>query len=207
MKKGVLTVISGFSGAGKGTIVKSLLNKYDHYALSISATSRAPRPGEADGREYFFVTKERFEEMIARGDLIEYTNYVGNYYGTPKSYVMDQLGQGRDIILEIETEGALNIRKQFPDAVLIFVTAPSGAELERRLTGRGSETTEQVRGRLAKAAHECSLMKDYDYILINDDLDTAVEEVNAIIGTHLLRTEYASDIIEKMTEDLAQYKE
>ena len=127
MEKGVLVVISGFSGAGKGTLMKQLVSRYDQYALSISATTRKPREGEQDGREYFFKTKEAFEEMIAKDELIEYAQYVEHYYGTPKQYVEDNLSLGKDVLLEIEIQGALKIKKKFPAAVLIFVTPPSGA--------------------------------------------------------------------------------
>ena len=136
-QKGILTVISGFSGAGKGTVLKRLLTKYDNYALSISATTRAPREGEENGREYFFKTREEFEKMIAKDELIEYAMYVNNYYGTPKAYVQEQLSQGKDVILEIEVQGALKIKERFPDALLIFITPPSAGELKRRLTDRG----------------------------------------------------------------------
>ena len=133
MSKGLLLVISGFSGAGKGTVMKRLLELHDEYSLSISATTRKPREGEADGREYFFKTVEEFEKMIAEDALIEHAQYVGNYYGTPKAYVEEQLDKGNNVILEIEIQGAMNIKRMFPDAVLMFITPPSAAELEKRL--------------------------------------------------------------------------
>lgn len=142
--KGILIVISGFSGAGKGTLMKKLVREYDNYALSISATTRAPRTGEEDGREYFFLTKEAFEQKIAENGLIEYACYCDNYYGTPRDYVEKQLAAGRDVILEIEIQGAQKIRKQFPTALLLFVMPPDAEELKRRLTGRGTETEEAV---------------------------------------------------------------
>ena len=145
MSRGVLVVVSGFSGAGKGTIMKSLMAKYDNYALSVSATTRNPRPGEEDGREYFFRTREEFEEMIRQDQLIEYARYVENYYGTPKAYVEEQLSAGRDVILEIEIQGAHKVRAQYPDAVLLFVMPPSAKELHNRLTGRATETEEVIR--------------------------------------------------------------
>ena len=138
MNKGTLTVLSGFSGAGKGTLVKRLLEKYDSYVLSISATTRAPREGEQDGREYFFRTKEEFEQMIADGALLEHACYVGNYYGTPRAWVEEQMESGKDVILEIEIQGAHNIKKQYPEALLLFVAPPSAEELVRRLVGRGT---------------------------------------------------------------------
>ena len=131
--QGILIVVSGFSGSGKGTIMKELLKRYDNYALSVSATTRQPREGEADGREYFFKTREEFEKMIAEEELIEYARYVNNYYGTPKAYVEEQLAAGKDVILEIELQGALKIKEKFPEALLLFVTPPSVAELKRRL--------------------------------------------------------------------------
>ena len=143
-KRGILIVVSGFSGAGKGTVMRALLEKYDNYALSISATTRNPREGEVDGREYFFKTTEEFEKMIAQDELIEYARYVNNYYGTPKAYVEEQLAAGKDVILEIEIQGALKIKKKFPEAVLIFVTPPSAGELRNRLAGRGTETPEKI---------------------------------------------------------------
>ena len=132
-QQGILVVVSGFSGAGKGTLMKELLKRYDNYALSISATTRSPREGETDGKEYFFVSKERFQDMIAQGQLIEYAQYVNHYYGTPKEYVESQMAAGKDVILEIEIQGALKVKKRFPDTLLLFVTPPSAQELKRRL--------------------------------------------------------------------------
>ena len=137
-EKGILIVVSGFSGSGKGTIMKELLKQYDNYALSISATTRNPRPGEEDGREYFFKTVEDFEKMIAKEELIEYARYVDNYYGTPRAYVEEQLEAGKDVILEIEIQGALKVKEKFPDTLLLFVTPPSAKELKNRLIGRGT---------------------------------------------------------------------
>ena len=178
--RGVLTVISGFSGAGKGTVVKQLLQEYD-YGLSISATTRSPREGEQDGREYFFKTKEEFEKMIREHQLIEYAQYVGNYYGTPKEYVVQQLEQGKDVILEIEMQGALRVREILPEVNLIFLTPPTVDELERRLVSRGTETAEVIRERMARAKEESAYMKEYDYVVINDDLDECVENVHQLI--------------------------
>ena len=131
-RQGMLAVVSGFSGAGKGTVMKALLEKYDNYALSISATTRAPRPGEQDGREYFFMTDGQFEELIQNDRLIEHARYVNHYYGTPRSYVESKMAEGKDVILEIEIQGALNVKRQYPDAILIFVVPPTAAELRRR---------------------------------------------------------------------------
>ena len=180
-KKGVLIVLSGFSGAGKGTIVKKLLENYDNYALSISMTTRNPRPGEVHGREYFFVDREVFEDHIAKEELVEYAQYVGNYYGTPKAYVEEQLSKGKDVILEIEIQGALKIKERFPQALLLFVTTKSAEVLRDRLVGRGTETQEVINNRLARAVEESEGIGKYEYIIVNDDLDVCVEETHAII--------------------------
>ena len=144
-QRGILIVVSGFSGAGKGTLMKELMKRYEEtYALSVSATTRNPREGEVDGREYFFKTTEEFEKMIAKEELIEYARYVENYYGTPRTYVEQQLEAGKDVILEIEIQGALKVKERFPDTLLLFVTPPSAKELRRRLVGRGTETMEVI---------------------------------------------------------------
>ena len=186
--KGLLIIISGYSGTGKGTVVKRLLEKYDErYALSISATTREPRDGEIDGREYFFKSKEEFEEMIANEELIEHACYVDNYYGTPKSYVEDRLNEGRNVILEIEIQGALKVKELFPDSVLIFLLPPSVEELEKRLRSRGTETDELVNARLARAVVESESVYNYDYIVINDDIEECVDTINGIIPVEKLR--------------------
>lgn len=191
--QGILVVVSGFSGAGKGTLMKELLKRYDNYALSISATTRAPREGETDGKEYFFVTKEQFEKMRDERKLVEYAQYVNNYYGTPKEYVEQKMAEGKDVILEIEIQGALKVKKRFPDALLLFVTPPSAEELRRRLVGRGTETLEVINARLARAAEEASGMEAYDYLLINDDLDRCVEEMHQLIQLQHRKTSYHLD--------------
>ena len=200
--QGILVVVSGFSGAGKGTLMKELLKRYDNYALSISATTRAPREGETDGKEYFFVTKEQFEKMRDERKLIEYAQYVNNYYGTPKEYVEQKMAEGKDVILEIEIQGALKVKKRFPDALLLFVAPPSAEELRRRLVGRGTETLEVINARLARAAEEASGMEAYDYLLINDDLDRCVEEMHQLIQLQHRKTSYHLDFLSKMREDL-----
>lgn len=179
--KGILIVVSGFSGSGKGTIMKELLKNYDTYALSISATTRAPRGQEAEGREYFFKTREEFEKMIAKDELIEYAKYVNNYYGTPKAYVKEQLAAGKDVILEIEIQGALKVKEKYPDTLLLFITPPTVSELRKRLTGRGTETAEAIQGRMERAVQESEGMEQYDYFVVNDNLLTCVEEVHQII--------------------------
>ena len=180
-KQGTLVVVSGFAGTGKGTVMKELLSRYDSYALSISATTRNPRPGEVDGREYFFKTKEEFEEMIEKDEFVEFACYVGNYYGTPKKYVQEQLAEGQDVILEIEIQGALNIKSQFPDALLLFIAPPSADVLKQRLVGRGTETEEVIEQRLARAVEESKGIENYDYLVVNDELDECVENVHQMI--------------------------
>lgn len=202
-QKGILAVVSGFSGAGKGTLMGELLSRYaGRYALSISATTRNPRAGEEHGREYFFVTREEFEKMIEEGELIEHACYVGNYYGTPRRYVQEQMEAGRDVILEIEMQGALKVKERFPDTLLLFVTPPSAAELERRLRGRGTEPEEVIRSRLARAVEETQFMDQYDYILINDDLDACVEEMHHVIQAQHLRAANNRELIAGIKEEL-----
>ena len=201
-KEGILIVVSGFSGAGKGTIMKALLERYDNYALSISATTRNPRPGEEEGKAYFFKTTEEFEKMIAKDDLIEYAMYVGNYYGTPKAYVEEQLCAGKDVILEIEIQGALKVKKRFPDALLLFITPPNAEELRRRLVGRGTETIEVINARLRRAAEEAAGMEAYDYLLINDEIQPCVEQMHQLIQLQHNKTSYHLDFLSRMREDL-----
>ena len=201
-KKGILIVVSGFSGAGKGTLMKKLMQDYDNYALSISATTRQPRVGEEDGREYFFRTKEEFEKMIARDELIEYARYVENYYGTPKQYVMEQLEAGKDVILEIEIQGALNIKKKFPDALLVFIVPPTAKDLKKRLIGRGTESAEVIEKRLRRAAEESDGMDSYDYIVVNDDVDTCVEDLHSLIRSSHFKESANTDLVARMKQEL-----
>ncbi len=206
-KQGVLAVVSGFSGAGKGTVMKALMEKYDNYSLSISATTRDPRPGEEHGREYFFVSEAEFERMIASDALIEYTRYVNHYYGTPRAYVESQMAEGRDVILEIEIQGALNIRKKFPEAVLIFVVPPTIEELKRRLLGRGTETPEVIEKRLKRAYEESDGMELYDYIVVNDTVDECVERLHGIICAQHEKTAVNGELIARMKKELKEMTE
>ena len=180
--RGILIVVSGFSGAGKGTLMKELLGKYENYALSVSMTTRAPRPGEKDGESYFFGDRETFERTIAQEGLIEYASYCGNYYGTPRAYVEEQLDAGRDVILEIEIQGALKVKERFPEALLLFVMPPSAEELKRRLMGRGTESEEVILQRLERASEEAEGIEQYEYLIINDKLEECVEQMHAIIS-------------------------
>lgn len=201
-QKGILIVISGFSGAGKGTLVKALLQKYNNYALSVSMTTRAPRPGERDGIEYFFTTREKFEETIAQDGLVEYASYCDNYYGTPKAYVEEQLAAGNNVILEIEIQGALKIKEKFPESLLIFLTPPNAAELKRRLEGRGTETPEVIAKRLARAVEESEGVEAYDYIVVNDILEECVEEIHGLVDAArrapVRRKEFITEIREEL---------
>ena len=201
-KEGILIVVSGFSGAGKGTIMKALLERYDNYALSISATTRNPRPGEEEGKAYFFKTTEEFEKMIAKDDLIEYAMYVGNYYGTPKAYVEEQLRAGKDVILEIEIQGALKVKEKFPNTLLLFETPPSAEELRKRLEGRGTETQEVIDGRMKRAIEEAEYMDQYDYLVVNDELDVCVEEMHHLIQGEHERCFRNQTFIEHMKREL-----
>lgn len=201
-RKGILVVVSGFSGAGKGTLMKRLLQTYDNYALSISMTTRAPREGEENGREYFFVSKEEFEQKIGQEGLVEYACYCDNYYGTPREYVETQLEKGKDVILEIEIQGALKIKEKFPTALLLFVMPPTAEELRRRLVGRGTETPEVIDKRLNRAGEEAQGIEHYDYIVINDDLEECVKELHAIIGAAHSTPSRNEEFIENMRQEL-----
>lgn len=213
--KGKLVVISGFSGAGKGTLMKALMKEYgDSYALSVSATTRSPRPGEMDGVDYFFVTRDKFEQMIAEDALIEYAQYVGNYYGTPKEYVQQQLDLGKNVILEIEIQGALKIKEKFPDTVLMFVTAPDANELKNRLVGRGTETPEVIAARLSRACEESMGMEKYDYLVINDTIENGISLIDRLIcdercgnieNNRAHRVSANIDFINKMREELSGF--
>lgn len=200
-KKGVLIVISGFSGVGKGTVVKRLVEKYK-YSLSVSATTRAPRPGELDGVEYHFKTVEEFRNLIDYNGFIEWAQYVENYYGTPRKFVEDELEQGNNVILEIEVQGAMHVKEQYPDAVLIFITAPDAEILKQRLEGRGTEDEKVIAKRLKRAYEETDDMPQYDYLVVNDDLDTCVDDIHSVIQAESFRVEKHNAYISKMKQEL-----
>ena len=185
LKKGLLIVISGPSGAGKGTIIKRLKDEIPSISYSVSVTTRAPREGEVDGRDYFFKTYEEFKDMLHHNEFLETAEVYGNYYGTPKSYVQKLLMDGRDVILEIDTVGASNVKKQFPSAVTVFIVPPTANDLVDRLNKRGTETEEVKNRRLEASSKEMASIKNYDYIVVNNDLDEAVDDLCSIIkATH-----------------------
>ncbi|MCI5793288.1 MAG: guanylate kinase [Lachnospiraceae bacterium] len=201
----MLVVISGFSGSGKGTLMKQLMENYDYYSLSVSATTRQPRPGEVEGKDYFFVTKQKFFGMLQNDELLEYASYVDNFYGTPRSYVEQEMEKGKDVILEIEMQGALKIKAKFPESVLVFITPPTVEELGERLRKRGTETEEVIRKRMAKAAQEAEGIEAYDYILINDNLDKTTKHLNYLIQDQHMRVRSQIDFVEKIRKDLRTY--
>ena len=201
MSKGVLTVVSGFSGAGKGTVMKRLIQKYDDYALSISVTTRNPREGERDGIEYFFKTKEEVEAMIENDEFLEYARYVDNYYGTPRFYVEEMLAKGKNVILEIEIQGAMQIKAKNQEAVLGFVTPPSFEELRNRLIGRGTETADVIESRLKRASEEAEGMPSYDYILVNDQVEDCVDRLHQIILSERAKTQRNEEFINTIQQE------
>lgn len=194
-KKGKLLVISGPSGAGKSTVVFKAIEGRDDICFSTSATTRSPRPGEVDGREYFFVSFERFLEMVANDELLEHAEYVANCYGTPRAYVEQRLEEGMNVVLDIEVQGARQVRRQMPEAVLIFIAPPSLEELEKRLRGRGTDTESAIEGRLIRARQEYQEADFYDYLIVNDDLEKAANQLNAIIEAEHCRFADWSDFL------------
>ena len=198
MSKGKLLVLSGPSGVGKGTVLGELMKRRNDMCFSVSATTRKPREGEVDGVSYFFVSKERFEEMIGNNELLEYAQFVGNYYGTPRAYVEQQLEQGMNVILDIEVQGAKNIVEMIPDAVPVYMIPPCYDELERRLRGRGTETEEQIQGRLQTAKDEAKAADFYRYIIVNDNLETAVNELDAIMTAEKIGYDNRKNILKEV---------
>lgn len=199
-KTGMLYVYSGPSGVGKGTILVPFLKEHDRAVLSVSATTRNPRPGETDGVEYHFKNREQFEELIKTEGLLEYAQYSGNYYGTPRAEVEKRLMEGYDVFLEIEVQGAMKIKQTFPDAVFIFVLPPSFEILQQRLTGRGTEPPEVVKMRLNAAREEMRHAMDYDYIIINDDVHKAREQLACIVTAAKCQTKNMKKLIEKVSD-------
>ena len=179
--KGKLAVVSGFSGAGKGTVIDRLMTEHDGYSLSVSMTTRQPRPNEIDGVNYHFVTNETFEELVKNNGLLEHAGFVDNYYGTPRAFVEENMDAGRNVLLEIEVQGAMQIREKFPEAVLIFVTPPTAAELLRRLRGRGTAPEEKIMKRLNRALVEVDLIPEYPYLVLNGEVDPCAESLHNII--------------------------
>ena len=201
-EKGLLIVISGPSGVGKGTVRKALFEREGHnLEYSVSMTTRAPRVGETDGKEYYFVSKEEFENAIKNGNMLEHAKFVNNYYGTPKDKVLEQLEAGHEVVLEIEVQGALQVKAKMPDAVFIFIAPPSWEALETRLTKRGTEPIEIINERLAKARNEIMVASSYDYIVINDEVENAVDKIIAIIRAEHARCDRALEGYYKLMEE------
>ena len=204
-KKGKLTVISGFSGSGKGTIVERLVK--DHgYVVSISATTRSPRPYETDGVHYFFLSKDDFEKRIEEDKFLEYAKFVDNYYGTPSDYVDSMLLEGKDVILEIEVNGALQVKKKRPDSLLIFMVPPSAEQLKERLTGRGTETSDIINKRLSTAAKETKYINEYDCIVVNDAIDECVQNINSIIAAGKNKINFNNDLYNSIVNDYKRFE-
>lgn len=201
-ERGLLIVFSGPSGVGKGTVRQEIFSKPDHkFEYSVSMTTRAQRPGEVDGKDYFFRSREEFEELIRNGQMLEYAEYVGNYYGTPLAYVNETLDKGIDVFLEIEVQGALQVKKKVPDAVFIFLTPPDLNELEERLVGRGTDSEEVIAQRIERAREEIALMSEYDYTIVNDEVSLAAERVKRVIEAEHFRVEHVIGHYRNMISD------
>ena len=201
-KEGLLIVISGPSGVGKGTVRKALFERPDHNLdFSVSMTTRKPRQGEVDGVDYYFVSREKFEEEIKKGNLLEHAEFVGNYYGTPYDKVCEKLKTGHEVVLEIEVQGAMQVREKMPNAVFIFIAPPSYQALEKRLTTRGTESQEVIKARLAKARREITMANYYDYIVINDEVANAADKIMAIIRAEHAKCERTLDTYLKLMEE------
>ena len=198
--EGILLLLSGPSGAGKGTICKALLEKRPDMAYSVSCTTRAPRKGEIDGKSYFFKTREEFEKMIANDGFLEHADVYGNYYGTPKAYVLDQVAQGKDIILEIDPQGALQVKRNYPNGVFVFIVPPSLTELSKRIYKRGTDAVDVIKKRLSSATAELAYASRYDYIVVNDEVERATTKVNNIVSTEHLRAGRTYYIVDEIVK-------
>ena len=197
--RGLLIVFSGPSGVGKGTVRREIFENSDNqFQYSVSMTTRAQRPGEVDGVDYFFRTREEFEELIAAGEMLEYAEYVGNYYGTPLSYVQKTLDEGKDVFLEIEVQGAQQVKEKVPDGVFIFLTPPDLLELRNRIQKRGTDDQATIDKRMQKAADEIKMMENYDYAVVNDEIPNAVQRIEKIIESEHLRVPRVIDQYKKM---------
>lgn len=203
-KTGKLVIISGFSGVGKGTVVQQLIGNADHYALSVSMTTRQPRENEEHGVHYYFVKDEVFEDMIEKNGFLEHAGYVGNYYGTPRAFVEENRGKGIDVILEIEVQGALQVKRRHPEAVMIFITTPNAREMERRLTNRKTDSYEKITSRMERAVVEAEHMKEYDYVVINDILDDCVRTIEEIIVNEPAGPRYDPKFKERFVQSLKE---
>ena len=198
-REGLLLVVSGPAGVGKGTLDKALLERHQDMKLSVSATTRAPRPGEIDGVHYFFKTEEEFKTMIERNEFLEYMHvFQTNYYGTPRSFVEEQLSRGIDVILEIDVQGAMKVKKAFPNAVMIFIAPPSMAELKSRLIGRNTETLEQIEKRFATAEKEIAMLPEYEYVVTNDVVEMAVNRMESIITAEKCKVSRSNALLAKL---------
>ena len=191
--RGLLIVISGASGTGKGTVCKKLLDELPQVAYSISATTRPARPGEVDGREYYFISRDEFQAWIAADKFLEFAEVYGNFYGTPLNKIDERLNRGEDVLLEIDVQGALNVKRRRPDGVYIFLLPPSLDELKRRIEGRGTESPESLRRRLANAVAEIKIGREYDYVVVNDSVDNAVAKIQAILAAERCRVDRNAD--------------
>lgn len=203
--KGLLVVLSGPSGVGKGTVRQALFEtdtNHDQFYYSVSATTRQPRPGEEDGKDYFFVSRDQFEGMIEDERLLEYAEYVGNYYGTPLQYVEEMTEQGKDVFLEIEVQGALQVKRRMPEGVFIFLAPPTMHELESRIVNRGTDAPDVIEKRMNQAREELQLVTQYDYVVENDNVDSAVERIQTIINAEHLKTDrFIDDIVENYLKE------
>ena len=198
MRKGLLIVVSGPSGTGKGTVCTELLHQTPELGYSVSATTRQPRVGEVDGKNYYFLTKQKFEEIASQGGFLEYANVYGNYYGTPLAKIQQRLENGQDVLLEIDIQGALNVMKRCPDGLFIFLLPPSISELEHRLRGRGSETEESIARRMGNAKKEIDIGRQYRYVVVNDTVEKAVSTIKQILAAEHCRVDLNHDLFEEL---------